>query len=537
MNFKEAIVYQIYPKSFFDSDGDGLGDLRGAASRLDHVAELGANMIWLNPFFRSPQRDNGYDVADYRDIEPFYGDMDDLRHLISEAKRRGLGVMFDMVFNHTSTEHPWFRRALAGDKHYQDFYFFVDGAPDAPPTNWQSKFGGSAWAWAPEVGKWYLHLFDATQADLNWENPNVRRELAEIVSFWKEKGVTGFRFDVINLVSKSDAWEDDHAGDGRRFYTDGPRVHEYLRELAEAAGLAEVVTVGEMSSTTVENCILYTRPDRGELNMAFNFHHLKVDYAGGQKWQVAAPDMAELRRLLLEWQTKMSEGGGWMALFFGNHDQPRQASRFANEDPHCTERVAKLLALMTMTMRGTPFIFQGEELGLPNARFASIDAHRDVESHNAHRQMLAEGRSDAEAMEVLRRRSRDQARTPMRWTREGGFSAATPWMADPHAGKTGLSVAEQQDDPHSVLSFCKRCVALRKEAPFVDGDFVPLELPFPLMGYERVEGEKRARLIFNLSAEIVPLPHPKQFAEISLGNVEAPSPGVLQPFEARLQLH
>ena len=257
-DFSNKVIYQIYPKSFKDSNGDGIGDLRGVAEKLDYLKDLGVDYLWLTPFFVSPQRDNGYDVADYRNIDPMFGTMEDLDNLIAEGEKRNIGLMFDMVFNHTSTSHEWFRRALAGEKKYQDYYIFKEGAPDQPPTNWQSKFGGSAWEYVSSLGKWYLHLFDVTQADLNWKNPEVREELKEVIRFWKAKGVKGFRFDVVNLISKPEIWEDDFEGDGRKFYTDGPYVHEYLKELVRDTGIEDYVTVGEMSSTTLEHCIRYS---------------------------------------------------------------------------------------------------------------------------------------------------------------------------------------------------------------------------------------------------------------------------------------
>ena len=541
-DFRQSVIYQIYPKSFQDSDGDGLGDLPGVSARLDYLQALGVDYLWLTPFFVSPQRDNGYDVADYRRVDPRFGTMADVEALIAGARARGMGVMLDMVFNHTSTEHEWFQRALAGEREYQERYIFRAGSPEQPPTNWQSKFGGSAWAWAPEVGQWYLHLFDVTQADLNWDNPAVRRELQDVVRFWLQKGVAGFRFDVVNLISKPDVLEDDPAGDGRRFYTDGPRVHEYLHELSRETGLAQAVTVGEMSSTSVEHCILYTQPQRGELNMVFNFHHLKVDYAGGDKWTLMPPDFLELKRILFGWQQAMSDAGGWMATFWGNHDQPRPASRFGSDDPRYRPAAAKMLATAGLLLRGTPYIFQGEELGLPNARFGSIHDYRDVESHNAYAIMRERGLTDAQALDVLAARSRDQARTPMRWTPEGGFSTAVPWLADPHAGASGLSVQEQLADPQSVLHHYRALIALHHQPLFAYGEIEPL-LPEheQLLAYRRVAGDEAALVLCNFSAAevAVPLDLPDG-AGLLLGNLPDAAPRVaegqgtltLRPYEA-----
>ena len=400
-DFKDKVVYQIYTKSFRDANGDGLGDLRGVIEKLDYLRDLGVDYLWLTPFFKSPLNDNGYDISDYRAIDPVFGTMEDVEELIAQADRRGLGLMFDMVFNHTSTEHQWFQRALAGDKKYQDYYIFREGAPDAPPTNWESKFGGSAWAYVPELGKWYLHLFDRTQADLNWDNPAVREELKEVLRFWKAKGVQGFRFDVVNLISKPAVFEDDHQGDGRRFYTDGPHIHEYLKELTADAELEDLVTVGEMSSTSLDNCVRYTNPAEKELSMTFSFHHLKVDYRDGNKWELQPPDLGKLKELLTTWQLEMQRAGGWNAVFWCNHDQPRAVSRFGDDGQYWKES-AKMLATCVHLLRGTPYIFQGEELGMTNAGYTSIDQYRDVESLNYYRIMLQSGKTEEEALEVLR---------------------------------------------------------------------------------------------------------------------------------------
>lgn len=359
LDISNKVVYQIYPKSFKDSNGDGWGDLRGVTQKLDYLAELGVDYIWLMPFFPSPQRDNGYDVADYRAVDPRYGTMADFEELACEARSRGIGIMLDMVLNHTSTDHEWYRRALAGEKRYQDYYFFRDGDPDKLPTIWTSKFGGPTWLWEPAVGKWRLHLFDPIQADLDWSNPEVRHEVADIVRFWKEKGVSGFRFDVVNLISKPEVFEDDHEGDGRRFYTDGLHVHEYLQELVREAGIDGMMTVGEMSSTTLDACLGYTRPEDHELSMAFSFHHLKVDYKNGNKWELMPADLGELRRILSTWQEGMQAGGGWNALFWDNHDQPRVVSRFGS-DGELRVPSAKMLCLFMNLLRGTPLHLPGQ---------------------------------------------------------------------------------------------------------------------------------------------------------------------------------
>lgn len=462
-DFSNKVIYQIYPKSFKDSNGDGIGDLRGVAEKLDYLKDLGVDYLWLTPFFVSPQRDNGYDVADYRNIDPMFGTMEDLDNLIAEGEKRNIGLMFDMVFNHTSTSHEWFRRALAGEKKYQDYYIFKEGAPDQPPTNWQSKFGGSAWEYVSSLGKWYLHLFDVTQEDLNWKNPEVREELKEVIRFWKAKGVKGFRFDVVNLISKPEIWEDDFEGDGRKFYTDGPYVHEYLKELVRDTGIEDYVTVGEMSSTTLEHCIRYSGAEEKELSMCFNFHHLKVDYKDGNKWELMEPDYMELKVIFEKWQMGMQRGNAWNALFWCNHDQPRIVSRFGNEGEYWKES-AKMLAGMIHLMRGTPYIYQGEEIGMTNPHYTSIEQYADVESRNYYEILLNEGKTKEEALEILAARSRDNSRTPMQWTDERycGFSDTKPWIPVSDNFEK-INVKKQKQDRDSILEFYKKLIMLRKE--------------------------------------------------------------------------
>lgn len=491
--FHDKVVYQIYPKSFRDANGDGLGDLPGIIEKLDYLAELGVDYLWITPFFVSPQRDNGYDVADYRRIDPRFGTMADVERLITEAEARGIGLMFDMVFNHTSTEHEWFQRALAGDKEYQDYYIFRDGEPDKPPTNWVSKFGGSAWEYISELGKWYLHLFDKTQADLNWENPAVRRELQDILRFWKEKGIKGFRFDVVNLISKPEVFEDDHEGDGRRFYTDGRHVHEFLQEMVRESDIEGMVTVGEMSSTSLKNCIRYSRPQDRELAMVFSFHHLKVDYKEGDKWQLMEPDIAELKQLFAKWQEGMQEGEGWNATFWCNHDQPRAVSRFGDGGTLRKES-AKMLAACIHLMRGTPYIYQGEEIGMTNAHYSSIEQYRDVESLNYYEILQQQGKSSEEALDILAARSRDNGRTPMQWSAEkyAGFSAVEPWILPPDSYRQ-INVASEIQEQDSIFSFYRQLISLRHEMPIIaEGSIVFLERENKdVIAYKReLDGEK-----------------------------------------------
>lgn len=477
MNFEDKVVYQIYPKSFYDSNNDGIGDLNGITEKLDYLKYLGVDYIWITPFFVSPQRDNGYDVADYCNIEPMYGTMEDFDRLSLEAKKRGIGIMLDMVFNHTSTEHRWFKKALSGDKKYQDFYIFKKGEKNNPPTNWVSKFGGNAWEYVEELESYYLHLFDKTQADLNWENPEVREEIYKVVKFWLDKGVNGFRFDVVNLISKPEKFENDYVGDGRRFYTDGPKIHEYLKglNLNSFGQNPDIITVGEMSSTSMENCFKYSGKNENELSMVFNFHHLKVDYKNKDKWALQPFDFQELKDILNSWQVGMQEHNAWSALFWCNHDQPRVVSRFG-DDKNYWKKSAKMLGTVIHMLRGTPYIYQGEEIGMTNSYFTDISQYRDVESINYHKILMDGGLCDEEAMKIVMERSRDNGRTPMQWSSDinGGFSKGTPWI-ESIKNYEKINVENQINDENSVLNYYRKLIALRKEYKVIAlGKTIPL---------------------------------------------------------------
>ncbi|WP_341931809.1 alpha,alpha-phosphotrehalase [Streptococcus pluranimalium] len=464
---KRKVVYQIYPKSFKDTTGSGTGDLNGVTENLPYLKELGIDMIWLNPFYPSPQRDNGYDVADYTAVNPDFGTMADFEAMIARGKELGIDFMLDMVLNHCSTEHEWFQKALAGEKYYQDFFILRD-----EPTDWVSKFGGNAWAPFGDTGKYYLHLFDVTQADLNWRNPNVREELFKVVKFWQDKGVKGFRFDVINLIGKDEVLEDCPINDGKPAYTDRPITHDYLHELNQASFGQDdsFMTVGEMSATTVENCIMYTAPDREELSMAFNFHHLKVDYQDGQKWTIMDFDFKALRDLFHTWGEGMSEGNGWNALFYNNHDQPRALNRFV-DIKHFRNEGATMLGASIHLSRGTPYIYMGEEIGMIDPDFDSMTDYVDVESLNAYQIMLDEGKTPEEAFKIIQTKSRDNSRTPMQWdaSDNAGFTTSTPWLK---AGKSykEINVANEKDGV--IFSFYQKLIKLRKEMPLIaEGDY------------------------------------------------------------------
>ncbi|BDA63391.1 alpha,alpha-phosphotrehalase [Actinomyces capricornis] len=547
MSFHDKVVYQIYPKSFKDTTGNGVGDLRGIIDKADYIASLGVDMVWLNPFFPSPGNDNGYDVSDYCAIDPAMGTMEDFDEMVAALAQRGVGVMLDMVLNHTSTEHEWFQRALAGDPHYQDYYILRPAKEDgSAPTNWVSKFGGPAWAPFGQTGLYYLHLFDTTQADLNWRNPAVRAEAARVVNFWRARGVRGFRFDVINLIGKDEVLRDAPAGtDDRAMYTDGPLVHDYLRELAAASfgQDPEAVTVGEMSSTSVEACVGYSNPDNRELDMVFSFHHLKVDYAGGAKWTRMPYDLAALKRIIDQWATGMQDGGGWNALFWNNHDQPRAIDRFA--DPHHYHaRSATMLATAIHLLRGTPYIYMGEEIGMTDPDYLTIEDYVDVEARNAYDELIAGGMEPGEAFATVHAKARDNARTPMQWDSSpgAGFTQGTPWLRPTNQER--INVADQEREG-VILPYYRRLVALRKQYPVIaHGRYEPWAAEHPdVLAYTRELDGTRLLVLCNFRGHETSVEVPRDLAgaQVLLTNTEdrerldrAPAAGslTLGPYEA-----
>lgn len=495
---KRKVVYQIYPKSYKDTTGNGVGDLRGIIEKLPYLKELGIDMIWLNPFYPSPQRDNGYDISDYKAVNPDFGSMSDFEEMVAIGQKLGIDFMLDMVLNHCSTDHEWFQKALAGDEFYQNFFILRD-----QPTDWVSKFGGSAWAPFGDTGKYYLHLFDVSQADLNWRNPHVRKELFEIVNFWKDKGVKGFRFDVINLIGKDQVLEDCPVNDGKPAYTDRPIVHDYLRMMNEATFGSEegFMTVGEMSATTIDNCILYTAPERQELSMAFNFHHLKVDYKDGQKWTIMDFDFEELKRLFHSWGEEMSLGKGWNALFYNNHDQPRALNRFVDVKNFRTAGATMLAASIHLS-RGTPYIYMGEEIGMIDPDYDSMADYVDIESINAWQRLLAQGQSAEDAFAVIRAKSRDNSRTPMQWdaSPNAGFTLGKPWLKPGKSYQT-INVATEKDGP--IFRFYQDLIALRKELPIIaEGDYKPAyKESGQVYAFERQLGQEKVLVLNNFFAE------------------------------------
>lgn len=504
MNLGNKVVYQIYPKSFQDTNNDGIGDLKGIIKHLDYLEELGVDYIWITPFYVSPQNDNGYDIADYRNIDPMYGTMEDFDFLVKEAAKRNIYLMMDMVFNHCSTRHEWFQKALKGDPYYRDFFIFKKGKNGLPPTNWESNFGGDAWSYLPETDEYYLHLFHVTQADLNWDNPNVRQACYDIVNFWIDKGVKGFRFDVINLISKTGIYEDDLTGNGKKYYTDGPRIHEYLQELNRNTfgRYDDIITVGEMSSTTLENSIRYSNPASHELSMIFSFHHLRIDYPSGNKWEIQPFRFHDLKKNLFTWQREMEKGGGWNALFWYNHDQPRIVSRIGDEGKYRLES-AKMLATTIHGLKGTPYIYQGEEIGMTNAGFTDISQYRDIESLNYYNLMKRKGKPEEEIYESLRRKSRDNSRTPMQWddSENAGFSDVQPWISVIPNYKE-INTLDRESD-NSIFNYYRKLIRLRKTVPVIaDGIFEALlEEDDRILAYKRTDSTQELYVFCNYFPE------------------------------------
>ncbi len=523
--WKSAVVYQIYPRSFADSDGDGVGDLRGIIEHLDHLELLGVDVVWLSPVYRSPQDDNGYDISDYEDIDPVFGTLADLDELIAGLHARGIKLMMDLVVNHTSDEHPWFvesRSSTSNPK--RDWYWWrppraghQPGSPGAEPTNWESFFSGSVWEYDEASGEYYLHLFSRKQPDLNWENPEVRQAVHAMMRRWLDRGVDGFRMDVINLVSKQlgpgGELEDgpllpSGLGDGTAYVMNGPRIHEFLQELHRNA-LADrgLITVGETPGATLEDARLYTDPDRREVDMVFTFEHMELDAVpGGSKWDLRPLHLPDLKANLTAWQRGLADRG-WNSLYWDNHDQPRVVSRWGDDGAHRVTS-AKAWATVLHLLRGTPYVYQGEELGMTNAHFTSLGQYADIESVNWAREALARGVAEEQVLGSLAVKSRDNARTPVQWTAgpHAGFTSGTPWLPV-NPNHTEVNAEAAVADPQSVLHHYRRLIALRHQHEVVvDGDY-RLLLPEheQLFGYARTLGATRLLVLVNLSGQHVPV--------------------------------
>ncbi|MCV7169987.1 alpha-glucosidase [Mycobacterium manitobense] len=531
--WKSAVVYQIYPRSFVDSNGDGMGDLVGILARLDYLRKLGVDVIWLSPVYRSPQADNGYDISDYLDIDPMFGTLADFDTLLAGVHERGMKLVMDLVVNHTSDEHPWFVESRSSRNHpKRDWYVWREPRDGREPNNWASVFGGSAWELDEATGEYYLHLFDRRQPDLNWENPEVRRAVHEVMGWWLDRGVDGFRMDVINFISKADGLPDAAPQPGRTFasaidlFANGPHVHDYLAEMnCEVFGSrdGEFLTVGEMPAVTPEQARLYTDPARGELDMVFQFEHMSVDQSPSDKFDYIGLDLVVLKRSLHRWQAALAETG-WNSLYWNNHDQPRVVSRFGDDHPDHWAASAKALATVLHGMRGTPFVYQGEELGMTNYPFRTAEDHKDIEAVNYLRNVLELGNDEAVALAGMAEISRDNARTPMQWNadRNAGFSDGDPWLPV-NPNHVWLNAENQVDSADSVFAHYRALIRLRHEsAVLVDGDFTPLMAEDPqIWAYTRTTPAMRILVIANCGRDrrTVDVGREWTAAELLLGNM------------------
>ncbi|WP_270913954.1 MULTISPECIES: glycoside hydrolase family 13 protein [unclassified Allofournierella] len=528
--WKSAVAYQIYPKSFQDTTGSGVGDLQGIIKRLDYLKTLGIDVIWLSPVCASPQVDNGYDISDYRAIDPMFGDLDDMRQLIQEGKKRGIGIMMDLVLNHSSDQHRWFLEAKTSrDNPYHDYYVWRDGTPDAFPNDMQATFGGPAWEWVPEVGQYYFHQFAPQQPDLNWENPALRREIYDMILWWMEQGVEGFRLDVIDQIAK----EPDN-----KITNNGPRLHEFLRELsAETFQKGCLVTVGEAWGADIPRAKLYSAPDGSELSMVFQFEQMVLDQQPGKdKWDLAPLPFVKMKQSYARWQQGL-HGCGWNSLFLDNHDLPRIVSRWGDDGEYRVQS-AKLLATMLHGMQGTPYIYQGEELGMTNVRLP-LEQYQDVEIHNMYKKRLAEGYPEEEILRSIYAKGRDNARTPMQWNGQenAGFTTGTPWLPV-NPNYTSINAEAALADPDSVFWYYKKLIALRKEYPvFVEGDFTLLEEEHPqLFVYRRSTKNEQILVVCNFSGTDVSWSLPGEWttAEVLISNYPDQVQKTLRPWEAMI---
>lgn len=531
--WKKAVVYQIYPKSFQDSDGDGIGDLQGIIKRLDYLETLGINAIWLSPVFKSPQADNGYDISDYRDIDPTFGSLDDMEELINEAKKHNIRIMMDLVLNHSSNEHRWFKEAKKSkDNPYHDYYIWRDGEEGMPPSDMKAVFGGSAWEYVPEIGQYYFHQFLPEQPDLNWENPKVRSAIYDMILWWMDKGVGGFRMDVIDQIAK----EPD-----KRITINGPRLQEYFKELSkETFQKGDLITVGEAWGADTERAKLYSNPDGSEFSMVFQFEHIGLDQKeGGEKWDLAPLPFKKLKKIMAHWQNELYNCG-WNSLFWDNHDLPRIVSRWGNDREYRVES-AKMLAILLHGMQGTPYIYQGEELGMTNVQY-DIEDYKDCEIINMYHERLEKGYSKDEIMKSIYAKGRDNARTPMQWddTENAGFTTGTPWIKV-NDNYDKINARSQVDDPDSIFSCYRKLVQLRKDYPvFVDGKFtLLLEDDENIFAYSRKNEEKTMIVVCNFFDKEIPMPLAKECGdmEVLISNYKDTSDmSVLRPYEARMYI-
>ncbi|WP_054948581.1 glycoside hydrolase family 13 protein [Numidum massiliense] len=518
--WKESVVYQIYPRSFMDSNGDGIGDLQGIISKLDYLQTLGVDVIWLSPIYASPNDDNGYDISDYRSILPEFGTMDDFDELLAAAHARGLKVIMDLVVNHTSDEHAWFVEARQSrESPYRDYYIWKPGKDGQAPNNWESNFGGSAWEYDEATDEYYLHLFSKKQPDLNWENPRMRRDIYDMMTWWLDKGIDGFRMDVINFISKHPDLPDGERIAGKKYasgspyYVNGPRVHAFLQEMnAQVLSRHDLLTVGEMPGVTVEEAQRYTGEDRQELNMVFQFEHVGLGSGPNGKWSNLSWKLPDLKRILSRWQYGLAETG-WNSLYWNNHDQPRVVSKFGDDGAYRVES-AKMLATCLHLMQGTPYIYQGEELGMTNVAFPSIAHYRDIETINFYNEaMRQEGSDEDDVLAAIHAISRDNARTPMQWNAEeqAGFTTGTPWLAV-NPNYRSINAAQALSDEHSVFYYYQQLIRLRKQYPLIVYGRYELLLPDDeqIFAYTRTLGKEQLLVLCNFSASraVCELPAP-----------------------------
>lgn len=519
--WKESIVYQIYPRSFKDSNGDGIGDLNGITEKMDYLQKLGINVLWLSPVYQSPNDDNGYDISDYQAIMDEFGTMEDFDRMLAAAHEHGIKLVMDLVVNHTSDEHPWFIESQKSvDNPYRDYYIWRPGKDGKEPNNWGSCFSGPAWKYDEKTDMYYLHLFSRKQPDLNWDNPKVRQEVFDMMNWWLDKGVDGFRMDVISLISKKPDLPDGLVGiNGYASFNEpanGPHVHEYLQEMREKVlNNADTITVGECSGVTLEEAKKYARSDEKELNMVFQFEHMDVDADGSNKWTDKKMNLRDMKAVLTKWQKGLEEIA-WNSLFWENHDQPRSVSRFGNDSSQYRERSAKMLATCLHMMQGTPYVYQGQELGMTNVPFHSVEDFRDLDSINAYHELVEDQKvfSKEEMMRYLRYKSRDNARTPFQWddSENAGFTTGTPWiMVNPNYKE--INAKAELADPNSVFYYYQKLIQLRKEKEIIVYGTYDLLLPESeeLYVYTRTLGEEKLLVVCNFSENEVELEIPEEF--------------------------
>ena len=528
--WKKIVVYQIYPKSFQDSNGDGIGDINGIISRLDYLKDLGIGAVWLSPVFKSPQDDNGYDISDYTDIDPIFGCLDDMQRLIEEGKKRGIYMIMDLVLNHSSDEHKWFVEAKKSkDNPYHDYYVWRDGVEGVLPNDMKASFGGSAWEWVPELGQYYFHQFSVKQPDLNWDNPKVRQELFDMIYGWMEKGVGGFRLDVIDQIAK----EPD-----KKITANGPMLHNYIREMSKATfQKGDLITVGETWGATTELAKLYSNPDGSEFSMVFQFEHILLDQQEGkEKWDLAPFPFMKFKQIIKKWQKELYKCG-WNSLFWNNHDLPRIVSRWGNDKEYRVES-AKMLATLLHGLQGTPYVYQGEELGMTNVKF-DIEDYKDIETLNLYKERLEKGYAKEDIMESIYVKGRDNARTPMQWddTENAGFTTGTPWIKVNPNYKT-INAKSQTSDENSIFTYYKNLIAFRKEYPvFVDGDFeMLLEENEHLFAYKRTTEDAKLYVFCNFygETETCDMLEEMKDKKLLISNYAEREDNVLKPYEARM---